>query len=67
VATDSHLRKAALDRLPLPYSAALRLREAGIPDDVIADCVGVEPKALKTLMCIAEAKLLAAEHNADIP
>jgi hypothetical protein len=41
------------------------MREAGIPDDVIAECIGVEEQALKTLMRIAEAKLAAAEHRVD--
>ena len=50
----------ALDRVPLPYSVALRLRDAGIEDAVIAECVGVEPEALHALMLIAKAKLDAA-------
>lgn len=56
---DSHRRDFddALNRLPLPYSVALRLREAGIEDAVIAECVGVEPEGLHALMLIAQAKL----------
>ncbi|HEX2284586.1 MAG TPA: hypothetical protein VHI10_07125 [Mycobacterium sp.] len=49
-----------LQRLPLPYATALRLREAGIADEVIAECVGVDPDALPTFMRVAEAKLAAA-------
>jgi hypothetical protein len=52
-------RDDALDQLPLSYSTALRLRDAGIADEVIAQCVGVEFEAMKTFMRLAEAKLAA--------
>lgn len=42
--TDAY-RRAALDRLPLPYSEALRLRDAGVADRVIAEILGIEPEA----------------------
>lgn len=58
-----HERDAALDRLPLPYSMALRLRDAGVDDAVIAECVGVEPEGLQALMEIARAKLVAAGYR----
>jgi hypothetical protein len=47
----------ALARLPRPYALALRLRDAGVDDALIAECVGVEPEALPTLLDIAAAKL----------
>jgi hypothetical protein len=47
----------------LPYAVALRLRDAGIDDAVIAECVGVDLDALPTLMLIAEAKLAAAQGD----
>jgi DNA-directed RNA polymerase specialized sigma24 family protein len=53
-------RAESLARLPLPYATALRLRDAGIADEVIADCVGVELDTLPTFMRLAEAKLAAA-------
>ncbi|MGE0219778.1 hypothetical protein [Mycolicibacterium sp.] len=53
-------RDELLQRLPLPYATALRLRDAGIADEVIADCVGVDLDALPTFMRVAEAKLAAA-------
>ena len=56
-------RSDALDRLPLPYGTALRLRDAGIDDAVIAECVGVEPEALTTMMWVAEAKLAATGYR----
>ena len=52
-----------MDRLPLPYSEALRLRDAGVADDVIAEILAIEPEALDTLIRIAEAKLAAAENR----
>jgi hypothetical protein len=52
-----------LERLPLPYATALRLRNAGIADEVIADCVGVELDALPTFMQVAYAKLRTASRE----
>jgi hypothetical protein len=50
----------ALRRLPLPYSLALRLRDAGVPREVICEYVGVEDDAaLDGIYRIAEAKLIA--------
>jgi hypothetical protein len=53
-------RAESLQRLPLPYATALRLRDAGIADEVIADCVGVDLDTLPTFMRVANAKLAAA-------
>ncbi|WP_102143623.1 hypothetical protein [Mycobacterium hubeiense] len=61
--TSDPRRAASLARLPLPYATALRLREAGIGDDVIAECIGVDLDALPTLMRLAEAKLAAAQRD----
>ncbi len=58
-------RERALRRLPLPYSLALRLRDAGISADLICQYVNVELAALDGLYRMAEAKLLAAEHLSD--
>jgi hypothetical protein len=63
VAPREQRRKDALDRLPLPYSTALRLRESGIPDDLIAECIGVEPEAMETLLRVAQAKLAVATQQ----
>ena len=62
MAIDAH-RTDSLSRLPLPYAAALRLRDAGIADDLIAECVGVDQAALATFMRVAEAKLAAASDE----
>ena len=58
-------REQALRRLPLPYSLALRLRDAGVAADVICQYVNVEQAALDGLYRIAEAKLLAAQKTTD--
>jgi hypothetical protein len=62
VADELSQRERALRRLPLPYSLALRLRDAGIPADVICQYVNVEQAALDGLYRIAEAKLLVAQQ-----
>lgn len=59
-------RDGALDRLPLPYSIALRLRDAGIDEAVIAQCLRVEPEAMAMLMSVARAKLAAAGYTTEI-
>jgi hypothetical protein len=55
-------REQALRRLPLRYSLALRLRDAGVAADVICQYVNVEQAALDGLYRMAEAKLLAAQQ-----
>ena len=55
-------RERALRRLPLPYSLALRPRDAGISAEVICQYVNVEQATLDDLYRMAEAKLLAAQN-----
>lgn len=62
MSADAH-RAESLRRLPLPYATALRMRDAGIADDVIAECIGVEADTLPTFMRVAEAKLAAASQS----
>ena len=62
MSTDAR-RAESLQRLPLPYATALRMRDAGIADDVIAECIGVDVDALPTFMRVAEAKLATASHE----
>jgi hypothetical protein len=59
MATDAR-RAQSLQLLPLPYATALRMRDAGIDDELIAECVGVDLDTLPTFMRVAEAKLAAA-------
>ncbi|MDR7173068.1 DNA-directed RNA polymerase specialized sigma24 family protein [Nocardia kruczakiae] len=49
----------ALDRLPFPYAEALRLRAAGVKDEVIAEVLEIESDAVGPLLWMAEAKLAA--------
>jgi len=58
------VREWALRRLPLPYSLALRLREAGVADQVICEYLRIEVAALPGLYRLAEAKLVAAQQHA---
>jgi hypothetical protein len=58
-------RERALRRLPLPYSLALRLRDAGVCDDVICQYINVGQAALDGLYRMGEAKLLAAQNATD--
>jgi hypothetical protein len=52
-------REEACARLPVTYALALRLRDEGLPEDLLAERLGVEPEALGPLLEIAEAKLAA--------
>ncbi|WP_280310368.1 hypothetical protein [Nocardia abscessus] len=51
--------QGALDRLPFPYAEALRLRAAGVADEVIAEVLTIEFDAVGPLLRMAEAKLAA--------
>jgi DNA-directed RNA polymerase specialized sigma24 family protein len=65
MAVDPVRRRHGLERLPLPYSTALRLRDEGLSDELIAKCVGIEPEAVATMLELAEAKLAAAAYLDD--
>jgi hypothetical protein len=56
-------REHALRRLPLPYSLALRLRDAGVALEMVGEYLGVEEAALEGVFRIAEAKLVAAQQR----
>lgn len=53
-------RELALRELPLTYSLALRLRDAGVAPEVICEYIDIERSALEGVYRIAEAKLSAA-------
>ncbi|MFD3508722.1 hypothetical protein [Nocardia sp. NPDC058666] len=59
---DNQTRRAAINRLPVPYALALTLRDAGVDDEAIAQEVGIEPQAWATFLAIAQAKLAAAQR-----
>lgn len=46
VSTVDDDRAAAIRRLPPAYSLALRLRDAGVAGELIAECVGIEPEGV---------------------
>jgi len=56
-------REQALRRLPLAYSLALRLRDAGVARDEICDYINVDQAALDGFYRIAEAKLVAVQKT----
>lgn len=62
VVDDLSEREHALRKLPLPYSLALRLRDAGVAREVICEYVGVEESSLDGVYRIAEAKLVALQR-----
>jgi hypothetical protein len=55
----SSRRVEALRHLPPVYSLALRLRDVGVPEELLAECLGVEPEAMGPLFEVAQAKLAA--------
>ncbi len=50
-------RSTAIDQLPEAYATALRLRDEGHDDTVIAARLGLAPEAVGPLLGIAAAKL----------
>lgn len=50
-------REEALQELTTAYAVALRLRDEGAGDDVIAKALGVPVESIGTLLAIAESKL----------
>jgi hypothetical protein len=59
-------RRRAIDKLPLPYSEALRLRAAGIADELVAEILDVDPAALPGVYALAEDKIAGIlEHHAS--
>jgi hypothetical protein len=55
--------EAALRRLPEAHSLALRLKSAGVADDVVCGYLRIEPEGLDTLLRVANQKLYVALHN----
>jgi hypothetical protein len=55
--------EAALRGLPEVHSLALRLRSAGVADEVVCDYLHIEPEGLDTLLRVAEEKLDAELHK----
>jgi hypothetical protein len=65
VTDDFSHREAALRKLPVPYSLALRLREARVAREVICEYVGVQDASLDGFYRIAEEKLVALQQRRE--
>lgn len=65
MADEVSVPESALRKLPLPYSLALRLREAGVAPEVISEYIGIDEAALDGLYRIAEAKLMSAQRHIE--
>lgn len=65
MADELNAREQALRNLPLPYSLALRLRDASVAPEVICEYIDVEKASLEGFYRLAEAKLAAALDGSD--
>jgi hypothetical protein len=54
-----HRYEAALRRLPDAHSLALRLRDAGVADEVICSYLRIEPEGLDSVFELAHQKIQA--------
>ncbi|WP_343601121.1 hypothetical protein [Mycobacterium sp.] len=55
--TNERRYEAALRRLPDAHSLALRLRDAGVADDVICGYLQIQPEGLDSVFELARQKL----------
>jgi hypothetical protein len=51
------MESSDLDDLPRAYRIGLRLRKLGADDDLIGDCLGIDPTGVSTLIEIGRRKL----------
>jgi hypothetical protein len=52
-----------LDALPRSYRIGLRLQELGADDDLIGDCLGIDPAGVSTLIEIGRQKLATEQRG----
>jgi hypothetical protein len=52
-----------LDALPRAYRIGLRLHEMGADDDLIGDCLGIDPAGVPNLIEIGRQKLAAGQRS----
>jgi hypothetical protein len=57
VSVDHAAYEAALSRLPDAHALALRLADAGVPDEEMCRQLGIEPEGLEPLLDLARRKL----------
>jgi catechol 2,3-dioxygenase-like lactoylglutathione lyase family enzyme len=55
--------RRGLDQLPFALAVALRLRDAGVGDALIAHALAIEPEGVSALLKVAEAKLRRVQSN----
>ena len=65
MADEPTTREQALRTLPLAYSLALRLRDAGVAPDVVCEYIDIDERALGGLYRVAEAKFLTAQEQIE--
>jgi hypothetical protein len=53
------MESSDLDDLPRAYRIGLRLQQLGADDDLIGDCLGIDPAGVPTLLEIGRQKLAA--------
>jgi hypothetical protein len=54
-----------LDGLPRAYRIGLRLQELGADDDLIGDCLGIDPAGVSTLIEIGRRKLASERRSKE--
>jgi hypothetical protein len=52
-----------LDALPRAYRIGLLLHEMGADDDLIGECLGIDPAGVSTLIEIGRQKLAAGQRS----
>jgi hypothetical protein len=55
--------ESALEELPRSYRIGLRLRALGADDELIAECLGIDPDSIVTLLDIGARKLEHIERT----
>jgi hypothetical protein len=56
-----------LDDLPRAYRIGLRLQELGADEDLIGECLGIDPAGVSTLIEIGRQKLAAEQRSGRQP
>jgi hypothetical protein len=64
---DINAYEAALRQLPEAHSLALRLKSAGVADEIVSGYLHIEPEGLDTLLRVAEQKLAVELHKRRLP
>jgi hypothetical protein len=63
MADEISTRERALRAIPVTYSLALRLRDAGVAEAVVCEYVNVDESSLEGVYRVAEAKLITAQKR----